>query len=126
MQISWQRVFWAENQGNHQNFDTSLLAYKCYTHSEHPIRSSIKFPVYRHPQTAIWGKIGGFRFKSPYREQMLLLLLMIILVSIPKQPFYTIMHTTVSNFNYSIGIYAVIYIDGCLLLDRKIDYVEVS
>ena len=30
MQIRWQRVFWAENQGNHQNFDTSLLTYKCW------------------------------------------------------------------------------------------------
>ena len=30
VQISWQRVFWAENQGNHQNFDTSLLTYKCW------------------------------------------------------------------------------------------------
>ena len=29
VQIRWQRVFWAENQGNHQNFDTSLLTYKC-------------------------------------------------------------------------------------------------
>ena len=44
-------------------------------HSEHPIWSGIKFPVYREPQTAIWGKIGGFRFKSPHREQILLLLL---------------------------------------------------
>jgi hypothetical protein len=25
VQIRWQRVFWAENQGNCQNFDTSLL-----------------------------------------------------------------------------------------------------
>ena len=30
MQIRWQRVFRAENQGNHQNFDTSLLTYKCW------------------------------------------------------------------------------------------------
>ena len=29
VQIRWQRLFWAENQGNHQNFDTSLLTYKC-------------------------------------------------------------------------------------------------
>ena len=47
-------------------------------HSEHPIWSGIKFPVYRDPQTAIWGKIGGFRFKSPHREQILLLLLKLI------------------------------------------------
>ena len=44
-------------------------------HSEHPIWSGIKFPVYRDPQTAILGKIGGFRFKSPHREQIFLLLL---------------------------------------------------
>ena len=30
VQIRWQRLFWAENQGNHQNFDTSLLTYKCW------------------------------------------------------------------------------------------------
>ena len=30
VQIRWQRVFWAENQGNHQNFDTSLLTYKSW------------------------------------------------------------------------------------------------
>ena len=30
VQIRWQRVFWAENQGNYQNFDTSLLTYKCW------------------------------------------------------------------------------------------------
>ena len=29
VQIRWQRLFWAGNQGNHQNFDTSLLTYKC-------------------------------------------------------------------------------------------------
>ena len=28
VQISWQRVFWAEN--HQQNFDTSLLTYKCW------------------------------------------------------------------------------------------------
>ena len=44
-------------------------------HSEHSIWSGIKFPVYRDPQTAIWAKIGGFRFKSHHREQILLLLL---------------------------------------------------
>ena len=30
MQIRWQRVFWAGNQGIHQNFDKSLLTYKCW------------------------------------------------------------------------------------------------
>ena len=30
VQISWQRVFWAGNQGIHQNFDKSLLTYKCW------------------------------------------------------------------------------------------------
>ena len=30
VQISWQRVFWAGNQGNHQHFDTSLLTYICW------------------------------------------------------------------------------------------------
>ena len=44
-------------------------------HSEHPIGSGMKFLICRDPQTAIWGKIGGFRFKSPHREQILLLLL---------------------------------------------------
>ena len=29
VQIRWQRVFWAGNQGIHQNFDKSLLTYKC-------------------------------------------------------------------------------------------------
>ena len=28
MQFSWQRIFWAGNQGNHQNFGQSLLTYK--------------------------------------------------------------------------------------------------
>ena len=27
--ISWNRLFWAEKQGNHQNFDPSYLTYKC-------------------------------------------------------------------------------------------------
>ena len=44
-------------------------------HSEHAIRSGMKFSLIWDPRTAIWGKIGGFRFKSPHREQMLLLLL---------------------------------------------------
>ena len=44
-------------------------------HSEHPIGSGMKFLICRDPQTAIWGKIGGFCFKSPHREQILLLLL---------------------------------------------------
>ena len=30
VQIRWQRVFWAGNQGIHQNFDKSLLTYKCW------------------------------------------------------------------------------------------------
>ena len=30
VQIRWQWLFWAENQGNHQNFDTSFLTYKCW------------------------------------------------------------------------------------------------
>ena len=38
------------------------------------------FLIFRDPLTASKGKIGGFRFKSLYREQMLLLLLMITLV----------------------------------------------
>ena len=28
--ISWNRLFWAGNQGNHQNFDPSLLTYNCW------------------------------------------------------------------------------------------------
>ena len=28
VQISWQRIFLAGNQGNHHNFDQSLLTYK--------------------------------------------------------------------------------------------------
>ena len=30
VQIRWQRVFWAGNQVIHQNFDKSLLTYKCW------------------------------------------------------------------------------------------------
>ena len=44
-------------------------------HSEHLIGSGMLFLICRDPQTAIWGKIGGFRFKSPHREQILLFLL---------------------------------------------------
>ena len=39
----------------------------------------------------------------------------------PSPRDFSLMTLTVSNSNYSIGIYVVIYIDGCLLLDRKID-----
>ena len=28
--ISWNRLFWADKQGNHQDFDPSLLTYKCW------------------------------------------------------------------------------------------------
>ena len=30
VQIRWQRIFWAGNQGIHQNFEKSLLTYKCW------------------------------------------------------------------------------------------------
>ena len=50
-------------------------------HSEPPIGSGIKFWVCRTPWTAISGKIGGFRFKSPHREQILLLQIFIFLLA---------------------------------------------
>ena len=36
-------------------------------HFEYLIGSDMKFLNCRVPQTVIWGKIGGFHFKSPYR-----------------------------------------------------------
>ena len=50
-------------------------------HSEPTIQLGIKFLSCRHSQTAIRGKTGGFRFKSPHREQILLLLLILIFKS---------------------------------------------
>ena len=40
--------------------------------SEHTNGSGMKFLIFWDPRTAIKGKIGGFRIKSPHREQILL------------------------------------------------------
>ena len=69
-----------KNSSNSRFFVNMTYVQYPRNHSEPTIGSGIKFLSCRHPRTAIRGKIGGFRFKSPHREQILLLLLMFSLV----------------------------------------------
>ena len=87
MQRDQKYVFWTENIDKSVNICPEIrknvvknrffvkTTYSQWpgNHFEHPIGSGMPVNC-RDPQTVIWGKIGDFRFKSPHREQILLLL----------------------------------------------------